>query len=100
MSDGKGLTKDIVELFLADEESVDLSKITAIDDEAVESLRLPFDPRLTELHVPERSRLTVVPRATRVLQPEAFSGKPFAVQRPYQSLPYCSQNPQARAGGI
>ena len=40
----------------------------------------PFDLRLTELRVPERLNLIVGRRATRVHQPEAFSGKPFAVQ--------------------
>ena len=38
MSDEKVLTKEIAEQFLANEESVDLSEFTAIEDEAAESL--------------------------------------------------------------
>jgi hypothetical protein len=38
MSDEKVLTKEIAEQFLADEESVDLSEFTAIEDEAAESI--------------------------------------------------------------
>ena len=36
MSDEKVLTKEIAEQFLADEDSVDLSEFTAIEDEAAE----------------------------------------------------------------
>ena len=38
MSDDKVLTKEIVEQFLADEDSVDLFDFTAIEDDAAESL--------------------------------------------------------------
>ena len=38
MSDEKVLTKEIAEQFLADEDSVDLSEFTAIEDEAAEVL--------------------------------------------------------------
>ena len=38
MSDVKVLTKEIAEQFLADEDSVDLSEFTAIEDKAAESL--------------------------------------------------------------
>jgi hypothetical protein len=38
MGDKKVLTKEIAEKFLADEESVDLSEFTAIEDEAAKSL--------------------------------------------------------------
>jgi hypothetical protein len=38
MSDEKVLTKEIAEQFIADEDSVDLSEFTAIDDDAAESL--------------------------------------------------------------
>ncbi len=38
MSDEKVLTKEIAEQFLADDESVDLSEFTAIEDAAAESL--------------------------------------------------------------
>jgi hypothetical protein len=40
MSDGKVLTKEIAEQFLADEESVDLAEFTAIEDEAAEIIGL------------------------------------------------------------
>ena len=38
MSDDKVLTKEIAEQFLEDEDSVDLSEFTAIDDDAAEVL--------------------------------------------------------------
>ena len=38
MSDENVLTKEIAEKFLADEDSVDLSEFTAIEDDAAESL--------------------------------------------------------------
>mgnify|MGYP006183619389 CR=1 FL=1 len=38
MSDEKGLTKEIVEQFVADEDSVDLKEFTALEDDATESL--------------------------------------------------------------
>ena len=38
MSDENVLTKEIAEQFLADDESVDLSEFTAIEDDAAESL--------------------------------------------------------------